>query len=479
MAGIKISELPELIGANATDSDILVIVDVSANETKHITFENLIASNIDSANRATTAIVAGRAREIVVNSSPNIGQNFIPIVGASSGQDSVSTTGNLIFNTTSNKIEANLDGIADSALNADRADVADSANFNLTSINDVVDTFTGLVSGQVLKWNGSAWENQNDLSGDAGSGVLAKQINTVSTTDSANFLIPFVSVVGADSVGVDAGIQYNPATDTLTVANITGNASTASLATLATTATDARQVITDSAAATGTYYPLMRLDFTPGADSVEITTNLNYDASTNTLAATNFSGDGSNISNVAAVSATNATNVAISQQNGDAVYYVHFGSALSGNDGVDVNSKFRINPLLPTLHLADSDSRILLGVDSDFSIDTTGIQYTFNVSNDGASAYDFSDGNSVFFPSPESNPELYLRRGETYRFSVNASGHPFQIRVSDGGSAYNTGVSNNGAEVGNVIFAVPMSAPATLYYQCTIHSGMGNTINIV
>jgi len=74
---------------------------------------------------------------------------------------------------------------------------------------------------------------------------------------------------------------------------------------------------------------------------------------------------------------------------------------------------------------------------------------------------------------------LYLRRGETYRFSVNASGHPFQIRVSDGGSAYNTGVSNNGAQVGNVIFAVPMSAPATLYYQCTIHSGMGNTINIV
>ena len=74
---------------------------------------------------------------------------------------------------------------------------------------------------------------------------------------------------------------------------------------------------------------------------------------------------------------------------------------------------------------------------------------------------------------------LYLRRGETYYFIVNASGHPFEIRVSNGGSAYSTGVTNNAAATGTIVFKVPMSAPATLYYQCTVHSGMGNTINIV
>lgn len=107
------------------------------------------------------------------------------------------------------------------------------------------------------------------------------------------------------------------------------------------------------------------------------------------------------------------------------------------------------------------------------------IQYTFNVGNDGANDYTFADPGNHWFPTTENDPVLYLRRGETYVFNVNASGHPFEIRLSSGGNAYNVGVTNNGAQVGLVTFKVPMSAPATLYYQCTIHSAMGNTINIV
>jgi len=103
----------------------------------------------------------------------------------------------------------------------------------------------------------------------------------------------------------------------------------------------------------------------------------------------------------------------------------------------------------------------------------------FNVVNNGSSDWAFTDAETHWFPTSENDPVLYLRRGETYYFVVNASGHPFQIRASNGGSAYTTGVTNNGAAVGTVVFKVPMSAPATLYYQCTNHSGMGNTINIV
>ena len=105
--------------------------------------------------------------------------------------------------------------------------------------------------------------------------------------------------------------------------------------------------------------------------------------------------------------------------------------------------------------------------------------HTFNVVNNGASAYTFSDTANHWFPTSEDNPVLYLRRGETYVFDVNASTHPFEIRVSNGGAAYSAGVTNNAAQVGEVVFSVPMSAPATLYYQCTVHSVMGNTINIV
>jgi hypothetical protein len=118
-------------------------------------------------------------------------------------------------------------------------------------------------------------------------------------------------------------------------------------------------------------------------------------------------------------------------------------------------------------------------VDSDFGIGNDGIQYSFKVTNDGSGDYVFADRANVFFPTPTNDPILYLRRGETYRFDLVASGHPFEIRTSNGGAAYSTGVTNNSVEIGSVTFAVPMAAPSTLYYQCTNHSGMGNTINIV
>ena len=95
----------------------------------------------------------------------------------------------------------------------------------------------------------------------------------------------------------------------------------------------------------------------------------------------------------------------------------------------------------------------------------------FGVTASGSSAYTFSGG------ATGNNPTLYLQRGKTYRFDVNASGHPFQIRVSNGGSAYTNGVENNGAQNGSVYFTVPFNAPDTLVYQCTNHSAMVGTIN--
>jgi hypothetical protein len=100
----------------------------------------------------------------------------------------------------------------------------------------------------------------------------------------------------------------------------------------------------------------------------------------------------------------------------------------------------------------------------------------FNVVNGGSSQYAFTgDG----FSSSANNPTLYLTRGKTYKFNVNASGHPFQIRVSSGGSAYSDGVVNNGAQVGSVFFTPDMDAPNSLVYQCTNHAGMVGDIVIV
>ena len=102
------------------------------------------------------------------------------------------------------------------------------------------------------------------------------------------------------------------------------------------------------------------------------------------------------------------------------------------------------------------------------------IQVAYTVTANGSSAYRF-EGNGVV--SSADNPDIYLIRGQKYRFINNSGGsHPFQIRVSSGGSAYNTGVTNNGASSGNIDFAPTFDSPDQLVYQCTNHGSMVGNI---
>ena len=99
----------------------------------------------------------------------------------------------------------------------------------------------------------------------------------------------------------------------------------------------------------------------------------------------------------------------------------------------------------------------------------------WSIGANGSSDYTFSGPG---FPTTTNDPVLYLMRGHTYVLvNTTTTSHPFEIRVSNGGAPYTSGVS--GSTSGTQTFTVPMDAPSTLYYQCTIHSGMGNTINIV
>ena len=102
---------------------------------------------------------------------------------------------------------------------------------------------------------------------------------------------------------------------------------------------------------------------------------------------------------------------------------------------------------------------------------------SFTVTNSGSGAYTFAGG------ATGDNATLTLIRGHTYKFSVNASGHPFRINTSNTtgtSAAYvnGTAVINNGAAVGDIYFTVPDTAPDTLYYNCEYHSSMAGTINV-
>ena len=105
----------------------------------------------------------------------------------------------------------------------------------------------------------------------------------------------------------------------------------------------------------------------------------------------------------------------------------------------------------------------------------------FVVTAPTSSAYTF---NGAGFPSGTSgnNPDIYLKKGQTYYFRNTSGGHPFRIQSTTGtsGTVYSTGVTDNNASGPNgvIIFHVPQDAPATLYYQCSSHGAMVGTINI-
>lgn len=91
----------------------------------------------------------------------------------------------------------------------------------------------------------------------------------------------------------------------------------------------------------------------------------------------------------------------------------------------------------------------------------------------GNSDYTFT---GIGFTQTTNDPILYLARGRVYEFVNTMGAHPFQIRESVDGNAYNNGVTNNTVSNGTLRFEIPFNAPNTLYYQCTSHAGMGSTI---
>lgn len=102
----------------------------------------------------------------------------------------------------------------------------------------------------------------------------------------------------------------------------------------------------------------------------------------------------------------------------------------------------------------------------------------YDVTNQGASAYIFN-GNGL---TDMANPDLTLKRGETYTFTVSAPGHPFLIKSvqsTNTTDAYDDGVTNNGIADGTIMFTVPMDAPDTLFYNCEFHSPMTGELNII
>ena len=102
--------------------------------------------------------------------------------------------------------------------------------------------------------------------------------------------------------------------------------------------------------------------------------------------------------------------------------------------------------------------------------------YNINVSNSGSTAYVLS-GSDRNGSVSGNNVTVTLNVGDTINFVVNASGHPFYIRVSSGGANVSTpAATNQGTQSGTVSWTP--NTVGTYYYQCGFHSGMIGTITV-
>ena len=109
-------------------------------------------------------------------------------------------------------------------------------------------------------------------------------------------------------------------------------------------------------------------------------------------------------------------------------------------------------------------------------LDEIALDHVFTIGASGTDHYTFQ-GEGL--NGTVNDPTLYLTRGKTYRFE-KGSAHPLRIQSTSGlsGTAYNTGVTNNGG-TGTVIMEVQHDAPDVLYYQCTSHANMNGILYTV
>jgi hypothetical protein len=132
---------------------------------------------------------------------------------------------------------------------------------------------------------------------------------------------------------------------------------------------------------------------------------------------------------------------------------------------------------LGTVKIASGIVTATSGITTFYGDASNTISGRWTLGANGTSDYTFT---GIGFTQTTNDPTLYLKRGEVYEFVNNSGGsHPFQIRVSNGGAAYNNGVTNNGSATGTIRFEVPYNAPDTLYYQCTNHSAMGHNLELL
>ena len=179
-----------------------------------------------------------------------------------------------------------------------------------------------------------------DTSGNAataGDATNSTNVNVLADNSSSTAYLLFATDTGNTRARRDTDLSYNASTNTLTVANIAANVTgnltgTASDATNATNATNVN-VYADNTSTT--VYPL----FATGTGNTQARrdTGLSYNASSNTLTTTTFSGALSG-------NASSADEVSVLSVSTNATHYVTFADTTTGTDRARIDTTLTYNP---------------------------------------------------------------------------------------------------------------------------------------
>ena len=289
--------------------------------------------------------------------------------------------------------------------------------------------------------------------------------------------LTYEDVTNIDSVGVvtaRSGLSVTGGTSFFAGAisaagGITGTATTATNIT-----------VTANNTANETVYPLFS-DGASGSQGAETDTGLTYNPNTNLFTAGSFSGGGANLTSLPAgqltgtVADARISTLTASKLSG--ALPAISGANLTNLNGSNIASGTVADARISTL----TASKLSGALPAISAASLTNIPepdeapvVDFSVTANGSSAYRFSGGG---VDSTADDPNLYLIRGQKYRFNnTTGSAHPFQFRATTGGSAYTAGVS--GDQNGVQFFTPDYDAPSKIYYICTLHSNMVGTIYI-
>lgn len=329
-----------------------------------------------------------------------------------------------------------------------------------SSINELSDVDTSIVpaNGQVLKWNSATgkWIPGNDNTGE-GTGInqnLWETITADSGTTTASAVNDTLNIRGG------TGVTTSIVGDTLTInaalsQNVFQTISSQSGSTSATTTTDTLTVNGGTGITTAVSGKTLTITNSSPNVIQNVFTSVIADTGTPITATTATS----------SLSVIGGQSIATNIDSNGRLVIGYSGDVISSLDTLtDV-----------TLSAPTTGSSLWKNL-QDWEDAPSPVLY-YSISSNGQSAYRFTGPG---LSNSTDDPTLIVYRGFTYIFNnMTGASHPFALRTADintGGVDYTGGLT--GIQTGFQYWTVPMDAPNSIVYQCTIHSGMIGTITI-